>query len=256
MSLFPLDAVRNAQLDREIELLLEDAREQVIRFPEWNETGLGSSDEILEAYDMARPRLNVLASLLLRGGAHACLDIGTGPGFLPYILTRLGIAVIATERDTRVAHFARSAGIEVREYRLGHGIPPFQPDSFDAVVIAEVLEHLKVPAIGAISELATVLRPGGTLLLTTPNVARLAHLEALAAGENFLEPFPEDLPPGEDPTDHIEHVREYSVREVVDSVESAGLEIRQVLMTGWGESGYNLLPNPYANEIIMVEAEK
>jgi 2-polyprenyl-3-methyl-5-hydroxy-6-metoxy-1,4-benzoquinol methylase len=107
-----------------------------------------------------------------------------------------------------------------------------------------------------LNELAALLRPQARLLLTTPNIARLAHLEALAAGENFLEPFPEDLPLSDDPTDHIEHVREYSVREVVEAVEAAGLEVTQVLMTGWGENGYDPLPNPFVNDIIVVEAVK
>jgi hypothetical protein len=44
------------------------------------------------------------------------------------------------------------------------------------------------------------------------------------------------------------------VREIVDAVEAAGLEISEVLMTGWGEMGYHPLPNPYVGEIIVVKA--
>jgi hypothetical protein len=40
----------------------------------------------------------------------------------------------------------------------------------------------------------------------------------------------------------------------VDAVESAGLAVEEVLMTGWGEAGYDLLPNPYANEICILRA--
>jgi 2-polyprenyl-3-methyl-5-hydroxy-6-metoxy-1,4-benzoquinol methylase len=254
MPLFPLDQVRNAQPDRAVEPLLEDLREEIIHFSAWEQLGLGGTAEVVDAFDMARPRLNVLASLLQRAGIRSCLDVSTGLGFLPRLLTTLGINVMATEREIGLARFATQAGIETRRWALGRGQTPVPPSSVEAVVFAEVLEHLKLPARGVIHELATVLRPGGLLLLSTPNIARLAHIEALAAGENFLEPFSEDAGPDTDPTDLLEHVREYSVREVVDAVEGAGLEIRQVLMTGWGEAGYQPLPNPYANEIIVVEA--
>jgi hypothetical protein len=119
-----------------------------------------------------------------------------------------------------------------------------------------VLEHLKLPAFLVLRELSGLLRHGGRLVVTTPNVARIEHLEALLAGENFLEPFPEELPPGSDPTDLIEHVREYSVREVVEAVEAVGLAVGSVRMTGWGEGGYYPLPNPYVNQIIVIDATK
>lgn len=256
MSLFPLDQVRNARPDREVEPVLEDLREQVIHFQDWERAGVGTVEDVVEAFDMARPRLNVLASLLKRTGARSCLDVGTGLGFLPRVLLALGLEVVATERDVMLARFATEAGIEVRPWVLGRGAAPAAPESADAVTFAEVLEHVKLSPYAVIRELAAILQPGGSFLLTTPNVARLAHVQALAAGENFLEPFPEETPPGGDPTDLIEHVREYSVREVVDAVEAAGLEIRQVLMTGWGDAGYAPLSNPYANDIIVVEAMK
>lgn len=45
---------------------------------------------------------------------------------------------------------------------------PFESDSFDSVVFAEVLEHLSEPA-AAVEEISCVLEPGGRLHLTTPN---------------------------------------------------------------------------------------
>ena len=45
---------------------------------------------------------------------------------------------------------------------------PFEADSFDSVVFAEVLEHLSEP-VAALESIAYVLEPGGRLYLTTPN---------------------------------------------------------------------------------------
>ncbi len=51
---------------------------------------------------------------------------------------------------------------------------PFRDDSFDVVSCFEVLEHLDDPA-GALGEMARVLRPGGSLLLSVPNDAGIKH---------------------------------------------------------------------------------
>ncbi len=45
---------------------------------------------------------------------------------------------------------------------------PFEDDSFDLVWCSEVIEHLEDPA-KALAELRRVTRPGGELILTTPN---------------------------------------------------------------------------------------
>jgi SAM-dependent methyltransferase len=44
---------------------------------------------------------------------------------------------------------------------------PFRPESFDAVVVGEVLEHVQAPHL-AIDNLHRLLAPGGSLILTTP----------------------------------------------------------------------------------------
>jgi len=255
MSIFPLDSVRNATIDRHIELLLEDVRQEIAGFP-FSLDGELDIQDVLEVYDLARPRLNVLAASLseLRGAKGA--DIGTGFGFLPVLLARCGLQTLATETELSSTQFAAAHGIEIRPYRIGCAAPPIEPDSLDFLVLAEVLEHLKAPPKAVLRDLIPLLRRSGRFMLTTPNVARMEHVQALVAGENFLEPFPEEVPAGGDPTDLIEHVREYSVREVVDAVEASGLAVERVLMTGWGEAGYHPLPNPVANEIIVLIATK
>lgn len=256
MTIFQLDTVRNARIDQDVEVTLQALREHVAAFPFSGGEDAVEATDVLEVYDLARPRLNVLVSLLrdLRGKRGA--DISTGFGFLPVLLARYGLITVPTERDTRLARFAAANGVEIRHYDLGRTPPPFDPETLDFVVLGELLEHLKLPAVAVMREMAQLLHRGGRLVLTTPNVARLQHVEALIAGENFLEPFPEELPPGSDPTDYVEHVREYSVREVVDAVEAVGLGVDCVLMTGWGEAGYHPHANPYANEIIVLTATK
>ena len=47
---------------------------------------------------------------------------------------------------------------------------PFEPASFDLVVLADVLEHLPDPAAG-LQRATSFCRPGGAVLVSVPNVA-------------------------------------------------------------------------------------
>jgi SAM-dependent methyltransferase len=252
VALFPLDAVRNAPIDRSLEPLLEDVREDLIRFP--FPADIGGAEAVVEAFDLARPRLNVLLQQLRDLDGARGADISTGLGFLPVLLARCGLDVTATEHDRAICAYPHAKGIRVDHYSIGRNPPPIPAASLQFVVFAEVLEHVKRAPVSVLRDVTSLLRPGGILLLTTPNIARLAHIDALAAGDTILEPFPAELPLDQDPTDHLEHVHEYSIREVVESIEAAGLMVERVLMTGWGPAGYEPLPNPFANEIIVVVA--
>jgi SAM-dependent methyltransferase len=50
---------------------------------------------------------------------------------------------------------------------------PYENASFDVVLLVEVLEHLENHRL-ALCELARILKPGGVLILTTPNIMRLS----------------------------------------------------------------------------------
>jgi SAM-dependent methyltransferase len=49
---------------------------------------------------------------------------------------------------------------------------PYADASFDVVLLVEVIEHLENHRL-ALGELARILKPGGVLILTTPNIMRL-----------------------------------------------------------------------------------
>jgi 2-polyprenyl-3-methyl-5-hydroxy-6-metoxy-1,4-benzoquinol methylase len=53
---------------------------------------------------------------------------------------------------------------------------PFLDDSFDAIVMLEVIEHIDSD-VAAVNEVRRVLKPGGTLILSTPNVGMFAFLD-------------------------------------------------------------------------------
>lgn len=93
----------------------------------------------------------------------------------------------------------------------------FADDAFDFVVFCEVLEHMTHDPLRAILELKRVLKPGGTMILTTPNAARLENVVAFLEGRNMYDPFSAYGPYGR-------HNREYTRHELHMLMEHCGFE--------------------------------
>lgn len=104
------------------------------------------------------------------------LEIGAACGFLLVAAQERGYEAQGVEMSAWASNYARSElGRDVKTGRLEE--QHFADQSFDVVVMADVIEHLTDPR-GTVREIQRVLRPGGRLLLLTPDlgsiVARLA----------------------------------------------------------------------------------
>jgi 2-polyprenyl-3-methyl-5-hydroxy-6-metoxy-1,4-benzoquinol methylase len=94
--------------------------------------------------------------------------------------------------------------------------PPFS-DKFDVVFFSEVIEHLPMPGYIALERLRSVLRPGGLLICTTPNLYRLRNVVYMALGKQIFDYF--QLP---DEEHSLSHVIEYSRDHLHWQFEKAG----------------------------------
>ncbi len=88
----------------------------------------------------------------------------------------------------------------------------------DIILFAEVLEHLLVNPVKVISFLVRHLRPGGRLIITTPNFFRAGAVDAMARNDNPQPIFPYESGPEDAP--HF-HVREYCMRELIGYAKAA-----------------------------------
>lgn len=105
------------------------------------------------------------------GGARL-LDIGCGQGTFLAEMERAGWNVHGIEPDPSAAAVARRSGIAVASEPLEESSLPV--GSFDAVTMNHVIEHFHDP-IAALRISRRLLKPGGILWITTPNLASRGH---------------------------------------------------------------------------------
>ena len=101
---------------------------------------------------------------------------------------------------------------------------PYPDGHFATVMCCELVEHLAHDPMHMMGEINRVLRPGGHVVLTTPNIAALRGLSAILQGGHpgFFTAYLR--PSGEGAAD-ARHNREYSPDEIRWLLDGAGFEV-------------------------------
>lgn len=134
-----------------------------------------NEDELGDSVFNARPRYEYVASQIDPGSR--VLNIGVGRGGLEAILIDKGVEVWSLDPGERsIQRIQHNLGMG-EHARVGFSQAlPFDQNSFDVVVVCEVLEHLSDEVLQAtFQEVKRVLTPGGRFVGTLP------------ADENLLE---------------------------------------------------------------------
>lgn len=100
------------------------------------------------------------------------LDLGCGSGLWLAGMRRLGWQVEGIDFDPAAATAAATRGLHVRCGSLEQ--QRFADATFNAITMSHVVEHLPNP-VKTLTECARILKPGGRLILWTPNTASLGH---------------------------------------------------------------------------------
>jgi len=120
-------------------------------------------------------------------------------------------------RDFRTGE-PRSVTVESRHFNIEEDPFPFPDGTFDVVLFCEIIEHLLMDPVAVLRQIKRVLRPGGVLVLTTPNVSRLENVAKMIAGVN-----PNDQYSGYGP--YGRHNREYNKHDLFLLLRYLGFEI-------------------------------
>lgn len=124
-----------------------------------------------EGYDQSAPWHRMVRAHLGPVAGKRVLEIGCGRGGFSRFLAEQGAHLTAADYSEAAADFARDLladfpRVDVRVEDIQ--AISFPENSFDLVISCETLEHVPDPERG-LAELVRVTRPGGRLLITTPN---------------------------------------------------------------------------------------
>jgi 2-polyprenyl-3-methyl-5-hydroxy-6-metoxy-1,4-benzoquinol methylase len=155
----------------------------------------GKFAESLSEYDTERRLATLIDAFLseemVRG--KATLDVGCGLGFFSQRLVQRGADVVACDLGPYLVEQTRQrAGCRAQFGDALRLVEEFGESRFDLVVSSECIEHTPSP-IEALRQMAGVLKPGGFLAVSTPNivwypvvrVASLLKLRPFDGHENF-----------------------------------------------------------------------
>jgi len=157
-----------------------------------------------------RRHLAVYEWIAARVAGARVLDMACGEGYGSAVLARSAARVVGVDGNPEAHEHARlkytRPGLA---FEWGAVESYGEPESFDAVVFLQTVEHLITPA-AALRHFHSLLRPGGVAYISTPNVLTLA-------------------PPGAAKSDNPWHLREYRAEEFTALCESV---FGQVQMLG------------------------
>ncbi|WP_104780744.1 MULTISPECIES: class I SAM-dependent methyltransferase [Streptomyces] len=158
------------------------------------------------------------------------LDIGCGDGTAAATAAPLlpGHRVIGVDWSQDALRRARTRiPYAVRGELTGGGLP-FASGSADAVLFSEVVEHLVDPD-AALDEIRRILRPGGHLMLSTPNLAAWYNRGLLLAGVQpvFSEVSLRGIH-GRPGKEVVGHLRLYTARALQEFVAASGFTVERL----------------------------
>lgn len=183
-------------------------------------------------------RLAKTLELTPRGGpGQAILEMGAYMQITPALHFELGYETV------RGCYYGKAGQTDHHEIHSAQGEPfacdidlfdaekdpfPYADESFDTVLCCELLEHLTADPMHMMSEINRILKPGGSLILTTPNISSYRAIHAILHGyhPSFFPAYILPRKPGEEA--EARHNREYSPKEIYHLFWESGLEVSKL----------------------------
>jgi SAM-dependent methyltransferase len=162
-----------------------------------------------------RPPAHIVSFVHSLGDAERALDVGCGDGRLTAELSALKVCAVDVS-PVALERARLRLGAEADLLEVDPDAPlPLEDSRFDLVLCAETLEHVRDVQL-LLSEIRRVLRPGGSVAITTPAHSRLTGLKLLVRG------FERDFDP------LSPHLRFFTKRSLTRVLTELGFDVRSL----------------------------
>jgi len=120
----------------------------------------------IHGYAAIHERVGILVQMALAPGASV-LDVASGSGAMCMRLRDFGLTPVGC--DLVAENFRLHGEVEFMKVNLNLKFPVVFDERFDCVIATEIIEHLENPRY-FLRQCFQTLRPGGLLIISTPNV--------------------------------------------------------------------------------------
>ncbi len=223
-----------------------------------------AQDESARNYiETHRTRLEKTLDVIPRGAPEkSILEMGSYLQITPALHTKLGYGFVRGcyyGRAGRIDHkdIYSAAGehftCEIDHFDAERDRFPYEDESFDTVVCGELIEHLFQDPMHMMGEINRILKPSGSVVLTTPNIASLRGVSAILQGYHpgFFHAY---IKPNDEGDVDARHNREYTPGEIHRLLVDSGFEV-ELLETGNFSDG-DLKRHAWAREIIRAAKQR
>lgn len=151
------------------------------------------ASEFKPLHDINPLRLDYIERFVSLNGKQV-LDVGCGGGILSEGMARRGATVTGIDlgdKPLKVAELhALESKLDIEYIKISaEEMAEAHPETYDVVTCLEMLEHVPDPA-SSIAACAQLLKPGGTLILSTINRNPKSYVFAIVGAEYLLRMLP------------------------------------------------------------------
>ena len=163
------------------------------------------------------------------------IEMGSAPFLFTLAAQRMGYDVTGVDIDpSRFSTMIEAKGLRVLKSNFEVERVALEDGAADLIAFHEVFEHLRIDLIATFEEVFRLTRPGGIVLVSTPNLRSVRGIRNfLQRGKAYaLTPSIYDEYAKLRKLGHMGHVREYTPAEVTEFLSRAGFEVVSVIFRG------------------------